>query len=49
MTKRGTTFKKGEAFTTGSYAGIVELDFNKNTDIEYIGLGHYTIVLNEIS
>lgn len=48
MTKRGTTFKKGEAFITGSYAGVVEVDFDKKTDIEYTGIGSYTVVFKEI-
>ena len=43
MTKRGTTFKKGEAFTTGSYAGLVEVDFDKKTDINYAGIGSYSV------
>lgn len=43
MTKRGTSFKKGDAFTTGSFAGIVEVDFDKKTDIEYEGLGRYSV------
>ena len=48
MTKRGTTFKKGEAFTTGSYAGIVEVDFDKKTDIDYAGIGRYSVVFKEL-
>lgn len=48
MTKRGTTFKKGEAFTTGSYKGIVEVDFDKKTEIEYDGIGSYSVVFKEI-
>lgn len=43
MSKRGTTFKKGEAITTGSYKGIVEVDFDKPTEIVYEGLGKYTV------
>jgi len=48
MTKRGTSFKKGEAFTTGSYAGVVELDFDKNTDIDYAGVGSFKVVFKEL-
>jgi 2-keto-4-pentenoate hydratase len=48
MTKRGTGFKKGEAFTTGSYAGVVELDFDKNTDIDYAGVGSFKVVFKEL-
>lgn len=43
MTKRGVSFKAGEAFITGSYAGIVEVEFNRATDIEYAGLGKYQV------
>jgi len=49
MSKRGTTFKKGEAFTTGSYKGIVEVDFDKKTDISYAGIGSYTVVFKELT
>lgn len=48
MTKRGTTFKKGEAFTTGSYAGVVEVDFDKKTDINYAGIGRYSVTFKEL-
>jgi 2-keto-4-pentenoate hydratase len=48
MSKRGTTFKKGEAFITGSYAGVVEADFNQKTDIDYAGIGNYSVVFKEI-
>ncbi|BCE00975.1 hypothetical protein [Marinicellulosiphila megalodicopiae] len=47
MSKRGTSFKKGDAFTTGSFAGIVEVDFDKKTDIEYVGLGNYKVEFKE--
>jgi len=43
MTKRGTTFKKGEVIITGSYAGIVNVDFAKETEITYQGLGQYKV------
>jgi len=48
MSKRGTTFRKGEAFTTGSYAGIVEVDFDKEIQIEYAGIGRYNVVFKEL-
>ncbi len=43
MSKRGTDFKAGQAIITGSYAGIIEVDFDKQTDIEYLGLGKYRV------
>ncbi|MCJ8314038.1 MAG: hydratase [Saccharospirillaceae bacterium] len=48
MSKRGTAFKKGDAFTTGSFAGIVEVDFDKKTEIEYVGIGSYEVVFKEL-
>ena len=48
MSKRGTSFKKGEAITTGSYKGIVEVDFDKPTEIAYEGLGSYSVEFKEI-
>lgn len=43
MSKRGTDFKAGQAIITGSYAGVVEVDFASKTEIEYQGLGKYTV------
>jgi len=43
MSKRGTDFKAGQAIITGSYAGIVDLNFDLPTEIEYQGLGKYTV------
>jgi len=48
MSKRGTTFKKGEAFTTGSYKGIVEVDFDKKTEVSYAGIGSYSVTFKEL-
>ncbi len=48
MSKRGTSFKKGEAITTGSYKGIVEVDFDKPTEIVYEGLGKYNVEFKTI-
>lgn len=49
MTKRGTTFKKGEALITGSYAGVVEVDFDKNININYAGMGCYDVIFKELT
>lgn len=43
MNKRGVDFTAGQAVITGSYAGIVELLFNSDTEIEYQGLGKYSV------
>jgi 2-keto-4-pentenoate hydratase len=48
MTKRGTNFKKGEAFTTGSYAGVVELYFDQTTQIDYAGIGSFKVIFKEL-
>lgn len=48
MTKRGYSFKAGQAIITGSYAGIVEVDFDKKTEIEYVGLGQYSVQFKAI-
>ncbi len=47
MSKRGSDFKAGQAIITGSYAGIVEVEFAKQTDIEYVGLGKYSVEFKE--
>ena len=49
MTKRGTSFKKGEALITGSYAGVVEVDFNKNIHINYAKMGSYDVIFKELT
>ncbi|MDG1733182.1 MAG: hydratase [Thalassotalea sp.] len=46
MRKRGVSFKAGQAIITASYAGIVEVDFEKVTEIEYENLGKYTVTFN---
>jgi 2-keto-4-pentenoate hydratase len=43
MTKRGVSFSAGQAFITGSFAGIVEVEMNQSTEIEYQGLGKYQV------
>ena len=48
MSKRGTSFKAGQAIITGSYAGIVDVDFNKSTEVEYVGIGKYTVEFNAL-
>lgn len=47
MSQRGISFKAGQAFITGSYAGIVEVDFNQETTISYAGLGEYQVTLKQ--
>ena len=47
MTRRGTDFLAGEAIITGSYCGVVEVDFNKPTSIQYGDLGEYHLTFNE--
>ena len=48
MTKRGTSFTKGQALTTGSYAGIVEVDFDIETTIKYENIGEYKVMFKEL-
>ncbi len=48
MSQRGVSFKAGEAFITGSYKGIVEVDFNQETAISYEGLGEYKVTFKEL-
>tara|TARA_R110001583_G_scaffold52393_2_gene162799 strand:+ start:9850 stop:10659 length:810 start_codon:yes stop_codon:yes gene_type:complete len=43
MAKRGVSFTAGQAFITGSFAGIVEAEMNQTTEIEYQGLGKYQV------
>ncbi|MGF1751734.1 hydratase [Vibrio cionasavignyae] len=47
MSRRGTAFAAGEAIITGSYCGVVEVDFDKPTLIQYEGLGEYAITFDE--
>ncbi|OBT09398.1 hydratase [Vibrio sp. UCD-FRSSP16_10] len=46
MTRRGVEFKAGETIITGSYCGIVEVEFDKPTTINYEGIGEYQVVFN---
>ncbi|WP_432454000.1 MULTISPECIES: hydratase [unclassified Agarivorans] len=43
MSKRGVSFNAGQAIITGSYAGIVELNFACETEVEYQDLGAYKL------
>ncbi|MER2491727.1 fumarylacetoacetate hydrolase family protein [Catenovulum sediminis] len=45
MTQRGVSFKAGQAIITGSFAGIVEVDFS-SVEIEYQNLGSYQLNLS---
>jgi 2-keto-4-pentenoate hydratase len=47
MSQRGVDFKKGQAIITGSYAGLVALEFGKCYDIEYEGIGSYPVTFKE--
>jgi len=47
MTKRGVSFKAGQAIITGSYAGVVEVDFGVATTVKYAGFGEYQLTFNE--
>lgn len=43
MSKRGTDFKAGQAVITGSFCGIVELQFGLLTTFKYQNLGEYQV------
>nr|WP_211092052.1 hydratase [Vibrio agarilyticus] len=43
MSRRGVSFKAGQAIITGSYCGIVEVAFDKEILICYQGLGEYRV------
>ncbi len=47
MTRRGVDFQANEAIITGSYCGIVEVEFDKPTTITYEGIGEYTVEFKE--
>ncbi len=46
MTRRGVNFQAGEAIITGSFCGIVEVEFDKPTTVNYDGLGQYQVSFN---
>ncbi|MEB8434474.1 hypothetical protein OO007_19710 [Cocleimonas sp. KMM 6892] len=43
MTLRGVSFHAGEAIITGSFCGIVEVEFDAPTTVTYDGLGEYQL------
>ena len=43
MTRRGVNFQAGEAIITGSFCGIVEVEFDRPTTVNYEGLGEYRV------
>ena len=47
MTRRGIHFHAGEAIITGSYCGVVEVEFDKPTTITYEGIGQYRVEFKE--
>ncbi len=47
LTRRGVDFQAGEAIITGSYCGIVDVEFDKPTTITYEGIGEYTVEFKE--
>ncbi|MGL1959143.1 MAG: hydratase [Colwellia sp.] len=48
MSKRGINFEAGQAIITGSYAGIVEVDFDVETKINYENLGEYQVTFKQL-
>ena len=48
MTRPGVNFQAGEAIITGSFCGVVEVEFDKLTVVNYDGLGEFQVVFNEI-
>lgn len=47
MSKRGVSFAAGEAIITGSFKGVVEMQFNVETTVGYEGLGEYTVTFKQ--
>lgn len=47
MTRRGVAFQAGEALITGSYCGVVNVEFNQLTQVNYSGLGQYEVTFTE--
>ena len=47
MTKRGVSFEAGEAIITGSYCGVVEVDFDELTTVAYDDIGEYQVTFNQ--
>lgn len=46
LSRRGISFNAGEAIITGSFCGIVEVEFDKLTAIQYDGIGEYQVTFN---
>lgn len=49
MTHRGVSFSAGEAIITGSYCGVVEVEFDKPTSVCYDSLGEYQVTFKQKS
>ncbi|MCU4677011.1 hydratase [Catenovulum sp. 2E275] len=47
MREKGVDLKAGQAIITGSFCGIVELEFNQLTTINYQGLGEYKVTFTQ--
>jgi 2-keto-4-pentenoate hydratase len=48
MSKRGTGFKAGQAIITGSYAGVVKVEFDQVTKINYKNMGKCSVEFKAI-
>ncbi|TDF35797.1 hydratase [Alteromonadaceae bacterium M269] len=49
MSQRGVGFKKGQAIITGSYVGLVDLEFDTTYEIEYEGLDKYQVTFAKVT
>ncbi len=47
MTQRGVSFEVGEAIITGSYCGVVEVDFDKLITVCYDEIGEYQVTFKQ--
>lgn len=47
MSKRGVSFKKGQAIITGSYCGVINVKFEQLTQIDYHNLGKFELTFKE--
>ncbi|SBS63502.1 hydratase [Vibrio atlanticus] len=47
MTQRGVSFEAGEAIITGSYCGVVEVEFDQLTTVRYDELGEYEVIFKQ--
>ena len=48
LTKRGIDFKAGQAIITGSYAGVIEVNFEQKCEVEYHGIGKFQVEFKAI-